>query len=213
MPPVEGAPPPPAQSTGGGGFFQRKVFGVKTWQLMLVLTIAVLGWALYRQRQAASAATSTSLTGATTPSSGTNAQYTPPYVIQTDVNEAPVNVTDNTPVTVNNPAPRPRRPRRPAPPPPPGAPSPPPSAPPTTPAPVQTKPSAPGFRVYRVKPGDNLTTIARDEKVFQTSPNPGLALYNYQLTPGLRSAQDQATIKQRGPNLIFSNEEIYIPNS
>jgi hypothetical protein len=214
MPAVNGGAPPAGGGGSSEGFFQRKVFGVKTWVLMLGLTIAILTWSLIKARKNASAnSTNASTTGT---NAGTNAQYTPPYVIETDVNEAPVNVTDNTPVTVNNPPPPVRNPggpprRRPGPIPGPHPPVP--SQPPPSSNPGQTKPPSSGFRTYRVKPGDNLTTIARDFKVFQTSPNPGVALYNYQLTPGLRPPETQATLRQRGPNLIYPNEEIYIPNS
>jgi hypothetical protein len=208
--PPAGAPAP----TGGEGFFQRKVFGVKTWVLMLGLTIAILSWSLIKARKNGNASSTSSTTTGT--NSGTNAQYTPPYVIETNVNEAPVNVTqtdDDEPIPVDRPpGGPPRRRPRPIKGPPPPVPGPP-SSPPPSGVPVKSKPPAPGYTVYRVKPRDNLTTIARHFKVFQTNPNPGLALYNYQLTAGLRSPADQKTLRQRGPNLIFPNEEIYIPKN
>lgn len=61
--------------------------------------------------------------------------------------------------------------------------------------------------VYRVKPGDTLSSIAERYHV----PGGPQALYNYQLSSPLRSAQAKQEIKQRGPNLLYSNEEILIP--
>jgi len=64
---------------------------------------------------------------------------------------------------------------------------------------------------YRVKPGDTLAKIASAYHV-----NGGAqALYQFNIGSGPgsanRSAKDVATLKQRGPDLIYSNEVIYIP--
>lgn len=209
---------PPA-TTGGSksGFFQEKVFGVKTWQLMLGLTIAILAWALYKQRKSAASATTSATT--TAASGTTNATYTPPYVIQTDVNEAPVNNSSTTNVSsgpankLGGPPPRTRHKRTPPPSTPPPS-SPPQSGPVTQPVgpaapPTLTPPPQP--QDYTVVAGDNYTSIADKFGVFQNTGNPGLSLYEYQLTPGLRPASTQATIQSRGPNLLYSGGTVVIP--
>lgn len=58
---------------------------------------------------------------------------------------------------------------------------------------------------YKVVHGDNLTTIA---KKYHTT---AAALFKYNTTPGVRPAATIATLKQRGPNVIYAGETILIP--
>lgn len=58
---------------------------------------------------------------------------------------------------------------------------------------------------YVVKHGDTLTKIA---KQFGTTP---AKLFKYNTTKGVRPAETIATLKKRGPNLIYANEKILIP--
>ena len=60
---------------------------------------------------------------------------------------------------------------------------------------------------YTVVTGDNLTTIA---KKYGTT---AASLFAYNTTPGVRPAATIATLKQRGPNLIYAGEKILIPSS
>lgn len=77
--------------------------------------------------------------------------------------------------------------------------------PPNTPAPVVRNVSP---VAYRALPGDSFSKIAAKYGVFGGN---GLSLYNYNINSAGRSSADIATLKQRGPNLIYSGETVYIP--
>lgn len=80
--------------------------------------------------------------------------------------------------------------------------------PPTTtkPPPPKAKPPAKKEPLkYKVKHGDTLSAIA---KKYHTT---AAALYKYNTTPGNRPAATIATLKKRGPNLLYANETILIP--
>lgn len=83
-------------------------------------------------------------------------------------------------------------------------PSPVPTPPPSQPAPVQDL----GTQWYSVKSGDSFSSIAsRYGKSWQE-------LWNYQLQPGIRPAETQATLKSRGPdNALFSGSSVAIPGT
>jgi LysM repeat protein len=69
-----------------------------------------------------------------------------------------------------------------------------------------TKPTVPKPRAtYVVKKNDTLTKIAKQYGVSVAT------LWKYNTTAGVRPAQTIATLKKRGPNLIFPNEKILIP--
>jgi LysM repeat protein len=67
--------------------------------------------------------------------------------------------------------------------------------PPTTKAPIK----------YTVHAGDTLSSIA---KKYGTTAQ---ELFTYNTTPGVRPASTIATLKKRGPTLIYSGETILIP--
>lgn len=91
--------------------------------------------------------------------------------------------------------------------------TPPPTTSPTpTPAPVPTPaPTAPAptparqAQWYTVQHGDSLSSIAAR---FGTTAE---RIYQYNTTPGNRSAESIATIKSRGPNLIYAGSTFLIP--
>lgn len=99
--------------------------------------------------------------------------------------------------------------------------NPPPSKPKPTPlpAPVETKPKPPSTpkppgkpttppkpaATYKVKKGDTLSGIA---KKYGTTWQ---ALFKYNTTKGVRPDSTIATLKKRGPNLLYSGETILIP--
>lgn len=69
-------------------------------------------------------------------------------------------------------------------------------------------PAAPAKKApiaYKVVHGDTLSAIAA--KYHTTAAK----LFTYNTTPGVRPAATIATLKQRGPNLLFAGETIYIP--
>jgi hypothetical protein len=73
--------------------------------------------------------------------------------------------------------------------------------PPKVTPPATNKPRA----IYRVKPGDNLTSIAKKYGISEAE------LWKYNIDPKVRTASAIKTLKTRGQNLIYSNEAIYIP--
>lgn len=73
---------------------------------------------------------------------------------------------------------------------------------PKPPVPVKAQP-----QVYRVQPGDTLTSIANRFQV----PGGAQALFQYQLASPLRTAQAKAEIRTRGIDHLVQNEEILIP--
>ncbi len=84
-------------------------------------------------------------------------------------------------------------------------------SPPSIPGATAVAPAAPAAdtftqAIYRVVGGDTLSSIAA--KYGESWQE----VYNYNLKPGVRPAATQATLRSRGPNLIFSNEQIDIPN-
>ncbi len=83
------------------------------------------------------------------------------------------------------------------------------SKPPTTTPkpPVISKPTGKKPIAYKVKHGDTLSAIAaRYHTTWQK-------LWTYNTTAGNRPADTIATLKKRGPNLLFANETILIPQS
>lgn len=84
----------------------------------------------------------------------------------------------------------------------------PPAAPSPAPIPTSPPPPAPAPRQpqwYTVQPGDSLSSIAAR---FGTTAD---AIYQYNTTPGNRSAESIATIRSRGPNRIYSGSTFLIP--
>lgn len=77
---------------------------------------------------------------------------------------------------------------------------------PPTPGPHKPTPTTPKKpTAYKVKHGDTLSAIAkRNGTTWQ-------ALWEYNTTPGNRPASTIATLKKRGPNLLFAGETILIP--
>ena len=69
--------------------------------------------------------------------------------------------------------------------------------------PTQGAPKPAG--TYTVKHGDTLTSIAKKYGFTWQE------LYKYNTTPGVRPASTEATLKKRGPNLLYANEKILIP--
>ena len=203
----------PARRTSGGGAspFTRQVGPLPMWGWMGLLLAAAVVYSQWHKNKAAAAAANTNTAGTVQDSS-----QTPPFIIQ--------NYTSYPGTGAQGP----QGPPGPTGPPgasgtgstggvwsgganhPGGPVSSPPSTPTPTPPPVSTTTNAQPV-VYRVQPGDTLTSIAAKYHV----PGGWQALYNYNIGTGPgtanRDASTIATLKQRGPNLIYSNEAIYIP--
>ena len=87
------------------------------------------------------------------------------------------------------------------------SPNPPATTPSKPPANPKTKPKTPSKPpiTYKVKSGDTLAAIA---KRYHTTWQ---SLWSYNTTPGNRPASTIATLKQRGPSLLYAGETILIP--
>lgn len=190
-------------------FLTKKAGALPVWGWALLGLILAYAYSRYQSNKATKADNAT--TSASTVAGEPNTSP-PEFVIEENLPPgAPTDVTVNTPVTVSPPG------MAPAPPvggghhPPVGEPPPPVRG--TGPSPAPTPPHAgppspPGRKepiVYRVVHGDTLSSIAaRYHTTWQ-------ALWAYNTTPGNRPASTIATLKQRGPNLIYAGEEILIP--
>ena len=161
-----------------------------------------LGGAYLYSKHKAGASASTSSTAATTSASGEPSTGGPEYVIENNVPggygspsapiPTPVTAPPATTTTGTTPSPPTNTPI-------PGG---------GTPVPVTASPAKTTTRAtYTVVTGDNLTTIA---KKYGTT---AASLFAYNTTPGVRPAATIATLKQRGPNLIYAGEKILIPSS
>lgn len=178
--PEGGAP----QGAGGTNAFTRKLGPLPVWAWMglgLAGALAYASWS--KNKKAASTASESSTTGEQT------ADQTPPFIIQNITNEPPETAPGTS--TATTPPPRTTLPW----------PPPVPPAHPTVPKPPAKKPKV---VIYRVKRGDTLSSIA---KKYHTTVD---AIWKYNTTPGNRPASTIATLKKRGKNLIFKNEEIDI---
>lgn len=172
--------------------------------MLIGLGVAV-AYSSWRKNKTAAAATSTSASGTATDQT---ASQTPPFIIQnyTSTTSEPSDVNVSVSGTQGPPGAT-----GPAGPPGLSAPTPVGSTPisvtkPITPAPPKsTAPKKATPLVYRVKPGDTLTSIAAK---YHTTAS---ALWTFNTAPGNRPASTIATLKKRGPNLLYSNEEILIP--
>lgn len=200
---------------GGGGIsFTGKFAGLPVWGWMGIgLAAAVLASQWRKNKTAATAGTGSSSAAA----AGTPNSQTPPFIIQNYLPTGapgpagpagPAGPTGSTGATGATGPAGPAAGGTPAP-----APSPTPGpspAPVPRPAPVSL-PVAHQPLAYRVLPGDSLSSIAAKYHV----PGGWQALYAYNIGTGPgtanRSASDIQTLKSRGPNLIYSNETIFIP--
>jgi cytoskeletal protein RodZ len=168
------------------------------WAWALAGLAAAWLYAKWRSNQAATADTTT----ADTSGDAQSQDVAPQFIIEnnlppTSTPSAPVSTTPAPPVVT-----------------PPGTtPSPPTNVRPIGPqgGPVFTKPApSPAKKqpiAYKVVHGDSLSKIAAKYHV----PGGREALWKYNTTPGNRPASSIATLKKRGPNLLFAGETILIP--
>lgn len=195
----------PEQSEGrpgggsGGSPFTRKLGPLPLWAWMGIGLAGALAYSSWRKNKAAAATTTTAATGTSL------ANQTPPFIIQNYTSpgaqgpagppgtSAPAQAAPIQSGPAINPAP-------------PGASPPAFITPAGGPAPTVRQPQQ-----YRVQPGDTLTGIATKFHV----PGGWQQLYQYNTGTGPgtanRPASTIATLRQRGPNLLYPNELIYVP--
>lgn len=159
------------------------------------LGILVIAWAYskYKSNKAAQATSDQAATDTSTVDSGESQATAPQFIIENNLPSGPV----TTPVA-------------PAPPvvtPPGTSPAPPVSTPPPSKPSTPSKPTAKAPITYTVKHGDTLSAIAAKYKTTASK------LFTYNTTPGVRPASTIATLKSRGPNLLYAGETILIPQS
>lgn len=82
----------------------------------------------------------------------------------------------------------------------------------TRPKPPTTKPASKPPIQYKVKTGDSLSKIAAKYRNPKTGrPFTWQELWQFNTTPGVRPASTITTLKKRGPNTLYANETILIP--
>jgi len=186
-----------------GNFLTRKLGPMPMYGWMGGLLAVLIGVSLYKNKS------STAATAAATDSTSTDtvpSDQVPDYITQV---YNTVNATTGQPATTTAPpTTTPVTPKPPTTPPvnPVKAPTPVKKPTPVTvkkPAPTPVKAKTPIS--YKVQHGDTLTSIA---KKYGTTWQ---ALWTYNTTSGVRPAATIATLKQRGPNLLYSGETILIP--
>lgn len=217
MPPVSGAGEqteagtPSSSGGGGGSVFTRKLGPLPVWAWMGIALGVALAYSLWRKNKAS--ATANANTATSTP-----ADQTPPFIIQNYTTFPPgPGAPAQTPTTPTPPSPSGPgvigTPAVPSGEPPifnqPAGPHPgpiraPSATPPSTPTSAPKKPYT-TIVDYKVKPGDTLTSIAAKYGISEQH------LWQFNITPGVRSDKDRQTLLSRGQNLIYPNEDIYVP--
>lgn len=196
---------PPNPPKVSRNFLQKKQGPLPVWAWAALGLGAAYAYSRYKANKAAASTTPTTATS----SAGEPAGTPPEFVIENNmpainIPQAPVSPVATAPPVATPPGTSPSPPVTPPlqggnPPRGPGGPvsTAPPPAPPTT----VTRSAA----HYIVHAGDTLSSIAsRNGTTWQ-------ALWTYNTTPGNRPAQTIATLKARGPNLLYSGETILIP--
>lgn len=172
----------------------RQVGPLKTWVWMLIGLGVALAYALYKERKGNAA----QATGGEEGKTDAYGNYTTDDEYATGNNTVPDFISQNyINTTVNNQLPVP-----PTAPPPKDTTTPPPT---TLPAPTKPPGTKPKYTTYVVKRGDTLSGIAKKYKTTWQ------ALYAFNTTKGVRPDATIATLKKRGPNLLYSGEKILIP--
>lgn len=172
----------------GSNFLTRKLGPMPMYGWMGSLLALLIAVSLWRNKSSSAAAGTDTATSDTVPS-----DQVPDYITQVynTVNATTGQATTSgappttTPVQTTPPVVPPKAPT--------------PAPPVTAKSPVKAPVS------YRVKAGDTLTSIARH---YGTTWQ---ALWTYNTTSGVRPAATIATLKQRGPNLLYSGETILVP--
>jgi LysM repeat protein len=184
---------------GEANFLVRKVGPAPIWVWALLGLVLAWAFAKYRDlKNSAAAATAAAPPGAV--ASSESQDVAPQFIIEENLPTVPVSITGapSAPVTM------PPVPAAPVTTPPSTSPQPPIASRPTAPPPRKTS-AAPLH--YIVQHGDNLSSIAAR---YHTT---AARLFEYNTTPGVRPASTIATLRKRGPNLLYSGETILIPRS
>lgn len=188
----------------------RKVGPLPVWAYALIGLVVAWIYMKYRDsKTAASTASTASTTGANSSESTGTA---PEFIIENNMPADNITVTTPGSGTPSTPVTTPAAPGVPVLTPPNTRPFPPVSSkPPPVSTPIKGKPvtkpvsgKKPPIE-YRVHPGDTLSSIAAKH---HTSWQ---ALWTYNTTAGNRPPETIATLKKRGPNLLYANELILIP--
>ena len=176
-----------------GNILTRKWGPLPVWGWGAIVLALAWGYAKYKSMKTASAITDTSATSPT--DTGEPQGVAPQFIIEN--NQPAYNQPVTVPVAPTTPVVTP-----------PGTSSAPPVATPTPAPPKSTAPAKSKSPVqYKVKSGDTLSSIAAK---YRTSAE---KLFTFNTTPGNRPAATIATLKSRGPNLIYAGETILIPQS
>jgi LysM repeat protein len=186
----------------------RKVGPLPVWAYALIGL--VLAWVYMKYRDSKNAATTAATDTTGTAAAGTNSSESqdtaPEFIIENNMPADNINVTTTSPGggTPSKPVTPPTTPAPPVVTPPKTTPKPPVTTKPKPPAKTPTPAKKPPIQ-YRVHSGDTLSSIAA--KYHTTWQK----LWTFNTTAGNRPADTIATLKKRGPNLLYANELILIP--
>lgn len=191
-------------AAGEHNLLTSKVGRIPVWLLAVGGLLAAWLYAKWRDSKASAAAGS----GSASDSAGTDAasesqQVAPQFIIENNMPNMPQDAgapsAPSAPVTTS-PAPAPVATPPGTSPSPPSTAKPAPAKPPAKKAPAKKAPLQ-----YKVRHGDNLSTIAAAHHTTWQK------LWAYNTTPGNRPAATIRTLKQRGPSLLYAGETILIP--
>ena len=172
-------------------FLTSKKGGLPIWAWGAIGLVAAIFYSMWRSKKAGGTSSSTASSDTSTPD---ESSATPDFVNETNITniQPPAQVITPPPVAKPPTPPISVHPGQPK--------------PPTTPPGKRPPPPKPKPKVieYRVKRGDTLSSIA---KKYHTSVD---AIWTYNTTKGNRPDKTIATLKKRGKNLIFKNEEFDI---
>jgi LysM repeat protein len=174
-----------------------KLGPLPTWVWALLFTAGLAVFLIHRKSKAAASDTSTAASGQTNSDLGSASELANMFEVAGLMPYQGGDVYVNT--TVSNPPPGgPGTPSKPIL----NGGSPPVAHQPKPPATNVNKPAS----IYTVKPGDNLTAIAKKYGISEAT------LWKFNTDSKVRTASAIATLKKRGQNTIYSGEKIYIPS-
>lgn len=180
-------PPPPGEDTGGGNALTQRLGPLATWVWLLIITLAILGYAYWKNRKNAA----TQQTGQAQPGQAVPAQTVPDIILQNQLQQSQTQTV--TPPAAATP---------------PTAPTPPPPAPTPPPVPGPKPPKKPPKKYETVMVGRWTPVPGRHNLAPWNSTLWGIATH-YNVPGGYQALAKLNGIKDA--NLIHPGQKIKVP--